>query len=43
MVTLVDATLMHKCVQNSSSNCGPDAALEGSLDSGLKVGLEETS
>ena len=37
---LVDATLMHKYVQNGSSNGWPYAALEGVLDGGLNVGLE---
>ena len=32
---------MQKCVQNDSSNGGPDAALEGAIDSGPNVGLEE--
>ena len=31
---------MHKCVQNGSSNGGPDAALEGALDGELNVGFE---
>ena len=31
---------MHKCVQNSSANDGPDAVLEGALDGGLNVGFE---
>ena len=31
---------MYKCVQNVSSNDGPDAALEGALDGGLNVGFE---
>ena len=33
-------SLMHKCVQNGSSNGGLDAALEGSLDDVLHVRLE---
>ena len=33
---------MHKCVQNSRSNGGLDAALEGELDGGLNVGFEWT-
>ena len=32
--------LMNKCVQNGSSNIGPDAALEGALDGGLNVTFE---
>ena len=31
---------MLKCVQNVSSNGGPDAALEGPLDGRLNVALE---
>ena len=31
---------MHKCVQNGSSNGGPDAALEGALDGGRNVRFE---
>ena len=31
---------MHKCIQNSSSNRGLDAVLEGGFDGGLNVGLE---
>ena len=33
-------SLMHKCVQNGSSNIGTDAVLEGAKDSGLNIGLE---
>ena len=29
-----------KCVENGSSNSGPDAALEGALDAGLNVEFE---
>ena len=29
--------LMHRCVQNGSSNGGPDAALEGALNGGINV------
>ena len=32
--------LMHKCVQNSSSNGEPDAAIEDTLDGGLNVGFQ---
>ena len=31
---------MHKSVQNSSSNGGPDVILEGVLDRGFNVGFE---
>ena len=31
--------LMHKCLQNDSSNGRPDAALEGELDGRLNVGF----
>ena len=31
---------MHKCVQNSSSNVGPNAALEVLLDGVFNVGFE---
>ena len=31
---------MHKCVQNGSSNDGPDATLEGALDGRLNGGFE---
>ena len=31
---------MHRCVQNDSSNGGPDAALEGVLGGGLNVEFE---
>ena len=33
-------SLIHKFVQNSSFNGGPDAALEGALDDGLNVTLK---
>ena len=33
-------SLMEKWVENVSSNGGPDASLEGKLDSRLNVGLE---
>ena len=31
---------MRECVQNGSSNGGPDVALERTLDSGLNVALD---
>ena len=31
---------MYRCVQNSSSNGGHDAVLEGLLDGGVNVGFE---
>ena len=31
---------MHKCVQNVSSNGGPDTVLEGALDGGFNVGFK---
>ena len=33
-------SLIHKRVQNGSSNGGPDAALKGALDGGVNVALE---
>ena len=38
MAALVNATIN---VQNCSSNCGPDAALEDALDGGLMLNLNE--
>ena len=37
---LLMQSLMHKCLQNGSYNCGPEAALERILDGRLNVGLE---
>ena len=40
MVALVGAILMPKCVQNGSSNGGPDVVLEGALYGGFNAGFE---
>ena len=32
---------MHKCVQNGSSNGGPDAILEGELEGALAIAIED--
>ena len=37
---LLMQSLMHKCLQNGSYNCGPEAVLERILDGRLNVGLE---
>ena len=33
-------SLMYKCVQNGSSNGGPDPAVESGFEGGLNAGLE---
>ena len=37
---LLKRWLTHKCVQNGSSNGGPDATVKGALDRGLNVRFE---